>query len=325
MATRLAALLVVLAFLAAPCAAEAQPAGKPIRIGWLSSATPERGPEEWRPGFERQLRHLGWEPRFELRYAGGDVNRLAEMAGELARSKVDVIVATDTVAAQTAKRATTTLPIVFCGAADPVGSGLVASLARPGANVTGSSSAFDDGIAGKWLQLLHEVRAVARVGVVWNPATLAAVPRITEIERAAATFGVAVHRLAISRPEDLSAVIEALGRRTIEGIIVDADLTLIRHNPRLMEAARTHRIPVVTPWRPSAEGGGALLAYGPSLPDVYRLAAVYVDKIARGAKPATLPVEQVAKYDLVINLKTAKMLGLTISPSMLLRADQVIE
>jgi putative ABC transport system substrate-binding protein len=312
--------------LAPPVGAGAQPSGQPIRIGWLSSATIGRGPEDWRPGFERQLRQFGWESRFELRYAGGDVERLAEMAAELARLKVDVIVVTDTVAAQTAKRATTTLPIVLCGVADPVGSGLVASLARPGANVTGGSSAFDDGIAGKWLELLREVRAVAKVGVVWNPATLTAIPRIKEIERAAATFGVVVHQFAISRSEDHAAVvIEALGRKSVDGLIIDADLTLLRYSPRIIEAARTSRIPIVSPWRPLAEAGGAVLAYGPSLPDIYRLAAVYVDRIARGAKPATLPVEQMAKYDLIINLKTAKALGLTIPPSLLLRADHVIE
>jgi putative ABC transport system substrate-binding protein len=313
--------------LATPVVAEAQPGGKPIRIGWLSSAPVERGrgPEDWRPGFERQLRQLGWEPRFELRYAGGEVERLADMAAELVHSKVDVIVATDTVAAQTAKRATTTLPIVFCGVADPVASGLVASLARPGANVTGGSSEFHDGIAGKWLELLREVRAVAKVGVVWNPATLTAIPRVREIERAAATFGVVVHQLAVSRSGDLSAVIEALRRKSVDGLIIDADLTLMRFNPPIIEAARTSRIPIVSPWRPMAETGGAVLAYGPSLPDVYRLAAVYVDKIARGAKPATLPVEQMAKYYLIVNLKTAKALGLTIPPSVLLRADHVIE
>jgi putative ABC transport system substrate-binding protein len=250
------------------------------------------------------------------------------MAGELVRSNVSVLVTTDTAAAHAAKRATTTVPIVFVGLADPVGSGLVESLARPGANVTGGSSAFEDGIGGKWVELLREVRPVAKIGLVWNPANalLATAQRIAQIEGAAAGFGIKVLRLAISRPEDLDAFTDALARTKVEGLIVDPDVTLIRYNARVRQVAGTHRLPIVSAWRPDAERvGGSLLAYGPSLPGIFRLAAVYVDKIARGANPASLPVEQESKYDLVINLKTAKALGLTIPPSLLQRADHVIE
>jgi hypothetical protein len=219
------------------------------------------------------------------------------MAGELVRAKIAVIAATDTVAAQVAKQTTNKLPIVVIGAGDPVGSGLIASFARPGGNVTGSASAFDDGIAGKWVELLHEVRPVSKVGVVWNSAAPSAAPRLYEIERAAGVIGVTIQPLALGRPEELQAVIDVLRRGVVEGLIVDADATLYTYQPQIIAAARLHRIPTVFAWPRPVEDGG-LLGYGASVPEMYRLAAVYVDKIARGANPADLPVERVSRFHL---------------------------
>jgi putative ABC transport system substrate-binding protein len=309
--------------LAAPLAAEAQQAGKPVRIGWISVTFPDRGPEQQRQIVERHLRQSGWNPHFELRYAEGDLDRLAAMAEELTRARLAVIVAPDTQGAQAAKKGTTTIPIVMASG-DPIGQGLVASLAKPGGNVTGVSAAFDDSFAGKWVELLRDIGPINSVAVVYNPASARAGWRIDVIERAAATHGVRVLRLEIRSAADVDVVVNALARTSVGGLIFDVDLTLIPYHARIVEATRRHRVPSVFGFAPQAAAGG-LLAYGPSLTDIYRLVGVYIDRILRGAKPSELPVEQVRKYDLVINLKTAKALGLTIPPSLLQRADQVIE
>jgi putative ABC transport system substrate-binding protein len=307
-------------------AAEAQQAGKPVMIGWISVTikSPERGPEEWRPLVERHLRQSGWDPRFELHYAAGDLDRLAAMAEELAKARLDVIVAPDTQGAVAAKKATATIPIVM-SSADPIGAGLVASLGRPGGNVTGVSAFFDDGVVGKWVEFLREIGNIKAIAVVWNPTASNAVERVSAIDRAAAALGVRVHRFEIRSAGDVDLVIQALARMALGGLIYDPDLTLIPYARRVIEATRQQRIPSVVGFAPQAAVAGALLAYGPSLPDLYRQIAVYVDKILRGTKPSDLPVEQVRKHDLVINLKTAKALGLTIPPSLRMRADQVIE
>ena len=311
--------------LAAPLAAEAQPAGKPVRIGWVSvtSPSPDRGPEQQRPIVERHLRQSGWNPHFELRYADGDLTRLAAMAEELGRAQVAVIVAPDTQGARAAQKATATIPIVM-SSGDPIGEGLVTSLAKPGGNITGVSAAFDGSFAGKWVELLRDIGPVTSIAVVWNPASAMAAGRIEVIEQAAANHGLRVLRLEIRNAADVDAVVQALARPSAGGLIFDADLTLIPYRDRIVEATRRHRVPSVFAYAQQAAAGG-LLAYGPSLTDLYRLIGVYVDRILRGSKPSELPVEQVRKYDLVINLKTAKALGLTIPPSLLQRADQVIE
>jgi putative ABC transport system substrate-binding protein len=186
--------------LGAPLGGEAQQAGKPVRIGWISGTiqSTERGPEQFRPLVERHLRQSGWDPRFELRYAAGDLDRLAIMAEELAKARLAVIVAPDTQGAVAAKRATASIPIVM-SSADPIGAGLVSSLGRPGGNVTGVSNAFDDGIAGKWVELLRELGPTTSIAVVWNPATRAADARIGVIETTATKHGLRVHRVAIQR------------------------------------------------------------------------------------------------------------------------------
>jgi putative tryptophan/tyrosine transport system substrate-binding protein len=313
-----------LALLAAPRAAAAQQAAKPARIGWISATAAARpGPEQYRPLVERHLRQSGWDPHFDLRYADGDLGRLPMLAEELTRAHPDVIVAPDTNGAVAAKKATATIPIVM-SSGDPIGAGLVASLGRPGGNVTGVSATFDDALPGKWVEFLRETGSAGSIAVVWNPSARTAAGRIDVIERAAAGAGVGVHRLEVRQPADVDAVVEALARPGVGGLIFDPDLTLIPYGLRVIEAARRNRIPSVFGYAPQAVAGG-LLAYGPSLPDLYRLIAVYVDRILRGAKPRDLPVEQVRKHDLTINLKTAKALGLTIPPSLLQWADQVIE
>jgi putative ABC transport system substrate-binding protein len=310
--------------LTAPLAADGQQAGKVARIGWISIAPQSpQGPEEWRSDFARHLRQSGWDPRFELRYAAGDLARLATMADELARAGLDVIVSPDTQGASATKKATATVPIAMVSA-DPLAAGLVASLARPGGNVTGVSIAYDDGIGGKWVELLHELGAAKGIAVVWNPVDRMAAGRMRVIEQAAATLGHQVHRLEIRNAEDIDALVQTLARTGIGGLIFDGDNTMVAYGRPLIEATRRHRVPSVFPLAAMA-ARGALLAYGQSMPDVFRRLAVYVDRILRGAKPGELPVEQVQKYDLTINLKTARALGLTIPPSLLLRADSVIE
>ena len=281
-----------LGILAAPLGAGAQQAGKPVRIGWISITSPDRGgPEQQRPIVERHLRELGWNPHFELRYAKGDLDQLAVMAGELTRARLAVIVAPDTQGALAAKKATATIPIVI-SSGDPIGAGLVASLAKPGGNITGVSLAFDDSFASKWVELLRDLGPVRSIAVIWNPASASAVGRIDVIERAAASLGLRVHRLEIRSAADVDAVVQTLARTSVGGLIMDADLTLIPYHPRIVEATRKHRVPSVFAYQPQAAAGG-LFAYGPSLSDIYRLVAVYVDRVLRGAKPSELPVEQV--------------------------------
>jgi len=319
-------LAALLAVLVAPLPAEAQQTLKPVKIGWIA-VTPQdrnRGPEQFRPIVEHHLRQRGWEPHFELRYAAGDQDRLARMAAELVKAQLDVIVAPGTNGAVTTKRATSSIPIVM-SSADPLGAGLVASLARPGANVTGVSAFFDDGVAGKWVEFLREVGTVRNIAVVSNATSVVAVERVNAIERAALALGLKTRRLDLRSADDVDTVIQLLNQTIQAGLIYDPDLTLLPYAPRVMEAALRQRVPSVVGFAPQAAVTGALLAYGPSLPEIYRMLAVYVDRILRGAKPGDLPVEQVRKHDLVINLKTAKALDLTIPPSLLLRADQVIE
>ena len=326
MTSRRAFLGAAAAIFASRSSAAVLQAAKPVTIGWLSIAGPsrERGPEEWRPDFEREMVRLGWNARFELHYAAGDADRLRVAGEELVKTKVAVIVAPDTQGALAAKRATTSIPIVAMSG-DPVGAGLVTSLARPGGNVTGVSSAFDEGIGGKWVELLRELGARDAIAVVLNPAAPTGSSRIAAIEKAATAFGLRVHRLAIREAADVDAVAQALGRTRFAGVIFDGDNTLIPYARAVAEATRRHRLPSVFPFGFQAERLGALFGYGTSLPVLFRRLATYVDRILRGAKPADLPVEQAHNYELVINLKTARDRDVTIPPSLLLRADQLIE
>jgi putative ABC transport system substrate-binding protein len=308
-----------------PLAARAQQPAMSV-IGLLGATTPLIESQRLR-AFVQRLRELGWfEGRniaIEDRWAEGRTERFAEIAAEFVRLKVDVIVTVGTLPALAAKQATAVIPIVFAGAGDPVGTGIVATLARPGGNVTGLSVQFTD-FAGKRLELLREIvpnlRRVAIMGNVGNPIH---VLEMDEVQVAARTLGLEVATLEIWRGEDIAPAFEALKGRA-EALYVAADPLMNTNRVRINTLAQGARLPTMYGVREYVEAGG-LVSYGPSIPDLYRRAAEFVDKILRGAKPGDIPVEQPTKFDLIINLTTAKALGLTIPESFLTRADEVIE
>jgi len=314
----------VLALALAPLVAEAQPAEKLARIGYLSLGSAADTPKALLQG----LRELGYVEGqnlvIEYRYAEGKAERLPDLAAELVSLKVDIIVAGGTPPPLAAKRATTTIPIVMTSAGDPVGSGLVASLAKPGGNVTGLST-FTRDLAAKRLQLLKEVvPVVSRVAVLWNAANPYAVLNMRETEAAARTLGLQVQSVEVRGPNDIETGFStAIRWRAGAFIVVDDPFTYL-HRTRIADLAARSQLPAMYGFRQYAEAGG-LMAFGTSLADLSRRAATYVDKILKGAKPADLPVEQPTKFEFVINLKTAKALGLTIPQTLLLRADQLIE
>jgi putative ABC transport system substrate-binding protein len=314
--------------LAAPLAAEGQQAAKVPRIGYLA-LNPTANPH-LHEAFRQGMRDLGYvEGRnvvIEYRDAEGKPERLPALAAELIALKVDVLVAQPTVAALAAKQATGTIPIVF-PVAEPVTSGLVTSLARPGGNITGLSVLAPE-MAGKALELLKQaVPGVSRVAVLWDPG---AFPERTtkdmrkQVEGVARALGVRLQFIEARGPDDFDRAFSEMTRARAGALTVLGGSMFVSQRRRLVDLAATNRLPVVYTARESVEAGG-LMAYGPSVPDLFRRAATYVDKILKGAKPGDLPVEQPTKFELVINLKTAKALGLTIPPSLLQRADQVIE
>jgi ABC-type uncharacterized transport system substrate-binding protein len=326
---RLIGLAVVLAvsLILAPLAAEAQQAPKEPRIGYLSAGALTTAPT-FENAFRQGLRELGYvEGRniaIEYRWAEGKYERLLELAAELVRLKVDVILAVTTPAAQAAKAATRTIPIVFTLVADPVASGLVASLARPGGNITGLPSISSE-IIGKQLELLKEtVPGVSRVVVLQNPDASSHAFMVREAAGAARALGVQLRVLGARSPNALDAAFTAITAERADALLVLADPFFRTHRARIADFAAKSRLPSLSGEREQTEVGG-LMSYGPSRLDLFQRAATYVDKILKGAKPAELPVEQPTKFELVINLKTAKVLGLTIPQSILLRADQVIE
>ena len=311
-----------------PLAARAQQQpGKLPTIGYSGGGTPLTESQRV-AAFVQRLRELGWtEGRtvaIEYRWAEGRNERAAEIAAEFVRLKVDVIVTYATPPTLTAKQATSAIPIVFAVAGDPVGTGLVANLARPGGNVTGLSLLATD-LAGKRIELLREVipglRRLAILGNVGNPQV---VLEIGEVRVAARTLGLEVAVFEIRRTEDIAPAFEALIKDRSEALYVVGDPLLTTNRIRLNTLALGARLPTSYSSREFVEVGG-LMSYGPNLPDLFRRAAEYADKILRGAKPADLPVEQPSKFDLVINLVAAKALGLTVPPTLLARADEVIE
>ncbi len=321
------AVVVTLILFAAPLAGEAQQASKVPRIGYLSAGAPTTA-STFENAFRQGLRELGnVEDRniaIEYRWAEGKYERLPELAAELVRLKVDVILAVTTPAAQAAKAATRTIPIVFTLVADPVASGLVASLARPSGNITGLPSIASE-IIGKQLELLKEtVARVSRVAVLQNPDASSHPFMVREAAGAARALGVQLRVLEARSPNDLDAAFTAITGERADALLVLADPFFRTHRARIADFAAKSRLPSVSGEREQTEVGG-LMSYGPSRLDMFRRAATYVDKILKGAKPADLPIEQPTKFEFVINLKTAKALGLTIPPSILLRADQVIE
>ena len=314
--------------LAAPLVAEAQPAGKIYRIGYLSAGAPTSNPLV-SAAFQQGLCDLGWVEGqnidIEYRWAEGRFDRLPDLAADLVHLKVDVIIAAPTPAALAAKNATGTVPIVAVRLTNPVELGLVGSLARPGGNVTGLSYSVGADIFGKDLELLKEiVPRVRRVAVLSNPDSPAQPLTVRNVKDAARSLGLQLQLLEARGPEGFDGAFAAMARERVGALLVVQDPAFIPHRARLVDLAAKNRLPSIFTQREDAEAGG-LMSYGPSLSDLYRRAGTYVDKILKGANPGDLPVEQPTKFELVINLKTAKALGLTIPPSLLQRADQVIE
>ena len=315
--------------LASPFAAEAQQAAKVARIGILAldRAAAPHNLEALRQG----LRDLGYvEGRnavIEYRDAEGKSERLPALAAELVALKVDVIVAPATPHALAAKQATRTLPIIFIGVADPVTSGLVTSLARPGGNITGLSALAPE-LVGKGLeQLKQAVPGVSRVAVLWQPGgqgERTAKDMLKGAEVAARALGVRLQVVEARGPEDFDRAFSDMTTARAGALTVIGTVMFFNERRRFVDLAAKHRLPAVYPWRDYVDAGG-LMSYGPNLVDMWRRAATYVDRILKGAKPADLPVEQPTKFELVINLKTAKALGLTIPPSVLARADVVTQ
>jgi putative ABC transport system substrate-binding protein len=306
-------------------AARAQQPGKPAVIGFLVAGTPSSH-GQLVVGFQQRLRDLGWiEGRniiLEVRWAEGRSERYTEIAAEFVRLKVDVIV-TAGAAVLAAKQATSVIPIVFSAAADPVGAGLVASLARPGGNVTGLSLQNTDSI-GKRLELLREVVAgLRRFALLGNVAYSATVLEMREIQATASALGLEVVAFEVRRAEDIAPAFEAL-KGPVEALYVCSDPLMFTNRIRINTLALVARLPAIYGFREMVEAGG-LMSYGPSFPDLYRRAANIADKILRGAKPADIPVEQPTKFDLIVNLLTARALRLTVPPTLLARADEVIE
>lgn len=325
------AALLALCLLAAPLAVEAQPSGRSARIGYLSLNMAAGDPSA-RVAFLQGLRDLGYvEGRnlvIEYRDAEGKTERFSALAAELSALKVDVIVtAGGTLAALAAKEATTTIPIVFGGVGDPVGEELVTSLARPGGNVTGLSVNSPE-LASKSLELLKQaLPGMTRVALLLKPDAMpdrAREERLKAWDVAARALGVRLQVVEARRPEDFDRAFTDMTKRRAEALSVVSTPMFEAERRRLVELAAKRRLPTVYTLGLYVEAGG-LMSYGPNIPDLFRRAATYVDKILRGAKPSDLPVEQPTKFQLLINRKTARTLGLTIPPSLLQRADRVIE
>jgi putative ABC transport system substrate-binding protein len=308
-----------------PLGAQAARAAKRYRIGILC---PERPPPGFLEAFRQGLRALGYvegqDVAFEVRGADGYSQRLAALANELANLKVDVIIAVNTPSVQAAKRASAKIPIVMLRVADPVKTGLVSSLSRPGGNVTGLSLMVDE-LSGKRLALLKEaIPRVSRVAVLWFKPNPGSEIVVSAMKASGRGLGLELLLLPLQLPADLNAALQSAARRQVEAVIVVEDTVATEHRAEILNLAAFHSLPVVAQYKTFAETG-ALLAYGPNLSAMYRRVAYYVDRILKGDKAGELPVEQPTEFHLVINLKTAKSLAVTIPPTLLARANEVIE
>ena len=324
----LAVLAVAVSVLATPPASDAQPAGEVRRIGFLAGGSATVTPRTVE-AFRQGLRELGWVEGQSLvidyRFAEGRLERLPDLAAELVRLKAEVIIAGPTPAAVAAKKATATIPIVMWAVGDPVGLGLIASLARPGGNVTGVSFSVGQGTVGKGLELLKEtVPKVHRVAVLSNPANPSHASAIGDVKGAARSLGVELQLVEARSASELDGAFAAMAKERAAAVLVVTDTVFLLHRARLADLTTKNRLPSMHGIVEYVEAGG-LMSYGASGSYFLRRAASFVDKILKGAKPADLPVEQPTKFELAINIRTAKALGLTIPPSVLLRADQVIE
>jgi putative ABC transport system substrate-binding protein len=321
------ALLLVSTAVAVP--AEAQQTAKAARIGFLSpSSSSDARIHEVLEVFRQSLRDLGYvEGRtisIEARWADGKYDRLPALAAELVRLRVDVIVAVAAPAIRAVRDATGTIPIVMAVVVDPVATGFVASLARPGGNITGLSTSAPALVA-KQLEMLREVSPrVSRVGALWNPANPGNAPQLREAEIAAKRLGLQLQPVAARTPGELDGAFATMSRTPVDAVIVLADVIFNEHRGRIAELAARTRLPAVYGLQEHVEAGG-LMGYFADRSELFRRAATYVDKILKGARPADLPVEQPTRFELIVNLRTAKALGITIPASLLLRADRVIE
>jgi ABC-type uncharacterized transport system substrate-binding protein len=308
-----------------PFAARAQQTLKAARIGYLAFRAPLSADD----AFFQGLRDLGWVEGqnifVERRFAAGNVDRLKDSAAELVRLKVDVIVTAASAPTQAAKDATTSIPIVFANAGDPVGQGFVQSLPHPGGNITGIAFDASVDITAKQAQLLIEaVPKASRLAVLWNPTSAFLHSYWSVIKTAAPALRVNLQSLEVQDANEFERAFDAMTREHADGLMVLSDTFTTFYRARLAELAAKHRLPAIYGHNQYTEAGG-LMSYGPSLSDAYGRAAAFVDKILKGTKPADLPVEQPTKFELIINLKTAKTLGLEIPPTLLARADKVIE
>jgi putative ABC transport system substrate-binding protein len=308
-----------------PRIADAQQVGRLPTIGFLGP-TSASAMEHWVAAFLQRLRELGWiEGRtvaIEFRWAEAHTDRFAEIAAEFVRLKVDVIVTYASAPTIAAKQTTTLIPIVFAAQMDPIGAGIVTSLARPGGNVTGLSLQQTDS-AGKRLELLREVvPKLGRLAIMVNFGAAGAVLETREVQAAASALGVEATTVEIRLADDIAPAIKALENRA-DALYVATDPLVFTNRVRINTQAREARLPTIYGSREYVEAG-ALISYGPNYPALFRRAGDYVDKILRGTKPSDIPVEQPSKFDLVINLTTAKALGLTVSPMLLARADEII-
>jgi putative ABC transport system substrate-binding protein len=310
-----------------PVAADAQQGGVPRRIGVLMGVANNAVGQARAKAFQQELERLGWidgrNIAIDLRWTGGDSEHLVELATELVRLKADVIVTEGTPPTVAAKQVTSVIPIIFVSAADPLGTGLVSSLARPGGNVTGLSNQNGD-LAGKRVELLREIiPGLDRLGILANVDNIASGPVVREVDAAAKALGLDVVRLEIRRAEDIAPAVEAF-KGPARAVFVVGDALTNANALRINTLALGSRLPTMYGTREQLEAGG-LVSYGTDILDLRRRAADYVDKILRGAKPGDIPVEQPTKFQLVINLTTARALGLTIPESFLALADEVIE
>jgi ABC-type uncharacterized transport system substrate-binding protein len=320
-------LLVGLALASVHSVAAQQPK-KVARIGFLAPAT-RTGYQHYTDVFLQGLRELGYVEGqnivIEYRWADGNFERLPELATELVRLKVDIIVAAVTQASLAAKNATGTIPIVMVAVANPVDSGLIASLARPGANITGTSAMTDE-VVGKQLELLKETfPKISRVAAMWNPANpVFQKLQLREVEATARALNVSLQKLEVRDPVEIERAFAAIAKESTRALVLLSDPLFITHRKQIADLALKYRLPAATGVREYAEAG-LLMSYGVSFTDLYRRTATYVDKILKGAKPGDIPVERSTKFELVINLKTAKQIGLTVPQSVLYRADKVIK
>lgn len=321
-------MVVGMGLLVAPLVSEAQPERKARRVGYLDQGSAAAN-QPYLDALRQGLRDVGWVEGqnlvVEARFAEGKTDQLPALAADLVRSKMDVVVTWSTPAALAAKRATTTVPIVIGFAADPVGSGIVNSLARPGGNVTGWTHLGLE-LRAKYLELLKEaVPQAARVGVLWNPSNQVHRPSLKVSEAAASRLKVELHLAGVQDASGIEATFTGLAAKRTDAIVVFPDGMFVAQRAAILALAARHRLPAIYGVLEYVDAGG-LMAYGANLPDMHRrVSAVIVDKILRGANPADLPVAQPTVYELAINLRTAATLGLTIPQSVLLRADHVIQ